>query len=154
MKKLIALAFFALAAACGPAQAPQQTPPTAQALPEGLEVREPWAAPTPGGVDVSAGYLTIANGGSADTLVAVSSPRAASVMIHEMSMDGAIMRMRGVEGGLVVPAQSVVALAPGGIHLMFMGVSAPFLEGEEIPVTLTFENAGVREVILPVRAGR
>lgn len=153
MKKLIALGALALAAACGPAQTPQQPPASAQALPEGLAVRDPWAAPTPGGVDVAAGYITIANGGPADTLVAVASPRAASVMIHEMSMDGAIMRMRAVEGGLAIPPQSAVTLAPGGGHLMFMGVSQPFVEGEEIPVTLTFSHAGVREVMLPVRAG-
>ncbi len=153
--KHIALTLLALIAACGAQPEKPGAPPTAAvALPSGLEVREPWAAPTPGGVDVSAGYFTIANGGPADTLVAVSSPRAASVMIHEMSMDGGIMRMRNVEGGLAIPAQGVATLAPGGGHLMFMGVSQPFVEGEEIPVTLTFANAGVREVNLPVRTGR
>ena len=69
-------------------------------------------------------------------------------------MDGAVMRMRSVEGGLAIPAQDVVTLAPSGGHLMFMGVSQPFVEGEEIPVTLTFAGAGVRDVMLPVRAAR
>ncbi len=153
MKNLIACALLAFASACGPAQAPR-TQPAAQVLPEGLEVRDAWAAATPGGVDVAAGYLSIANGGPADSLLSVSSPRAASVTIHEMSMNGDIMRMRNVEGGLAIPAQRMVTLAPGGGHLMFVGVSAPFVVSEEIPVTLTFANAGVREVMFPVRAGR
>jgi copper(I)-binding protein len=157
MKKLIALALIALAA-CGAPPAPEQTeaPSATVALPqgletEGLEIRDAWASPTPGGVDVSAGYLTIANGGPADRLVSVSSPRAARVMIHEMSMDGNMMRMREVSGGLDVPAGSAVSFGPGGLHLMFTGVTQPFAVGEEIPVTLTFENAGVREIMLSVR---
>lgn len=154
MKKLFALALLAAAAACGSPQTPE-TPENSSAaadLPQGLEIRDPWAAPTPGGVDVSAGYLSIANGGAADRLVSVSSPRAGRVEVHEMRMDGDVMIMRQVEGGLAIPASETVTLAPGGLHLMFMGVTQPFAAGEEIPVTLTFENAGVRELALPVRA--
>jgi hypothetical protein len=151
MKKLIALALLACAAACG---APQ-SPPAQQEAPTGaLEVREAWAAATPGGAQVAAGYLTIVNGTSADDrLVSATSPRAASVEVHEMSMDGDLMRMRAVEGGLAIPAGQSVALAPGGLHIMFMGVTAPFVEGEEIPITLTFETAGAFEINLPVSAG-
>lgn len=147
MKNLIALAFLVLAAACG-------APQTEKIEPTGvLEVRDAWASPTPGGVDIAAGYLTIANGTDADDrLLAASSPRAASVEIHEMEMDGAVMRMRPVEA-LVVPAGGEVTLGSGGAHLMFMGLSQPFAEGEEIAVQLTFESAGVVDVILPVRAG-
>lgn len=101
---------------------------------------------------MSAGYLTIVNGAeAADTLVSATSPRAASVEVHEMSMDGAVMRMRQVTGGLAIPSGGEVSLAPGGNHLMFMGVTQPFAEGESIPVTLTFANAGAVEVQLPVQ---
>jgi copper(I)-binding protein len=82
----------------------------------------------------------------------VSSPRAVSVEMHEMSMDGDVMRMRAVEG-VAIPAGGSVAFGPSGLHLMFTGVTAPFLEGEEIPVTLTFETAGAFEILLPVHAG-
>jgi hypothetical protein len=146
---LVATLFFA---ACG--RTTLSSPDGSHEVAAGIEIVNPWAAPTPGGVDVSAGYLIVRNGGAeADTLNAVSSPRAASVEIHEMSMDGAIMRMRAVEGGLAIPAHGEVTLEPGGYHLMFMGVTQPFAEGEEIPVTLTFEHAGVIEVTLPVGAG-
>lgn len=146
MNKLIALAFFAFAAAC---TAPAPTP--AQGA---LEVRGAWAAPSPGGVDVAAGYVTIVNGtGADDRLIAVSSPRAASVEVHEMSMDGDVMRMRAVEGGLPLPAGETVELAPGGLHLMFVGVTQAFTEGEGIPVTLTFASGGAIETTFPVQAG-
>ncbi len=152
MKKLFAALALAFTAACG---APQTAPADQAEAPAGaIEIREAWAAATPGGADVAAGYLTIANGTAADDrLVSATSPRATSVEIHEMSMENDVMRMRAVEGGLLVPAGESVALAPGGLHVMFMGLSAPFVEGEEIPVTLTFETAGAFEIMLPVRAG-
>lgn len=148
MKKPLILALFAFAAACG---APQTAPPQTQVAT--LEVRDAWVSPTPGGVDVAAGYLTIINGADAEeTLVSASSPRAGAVTIHEMKMDGDVMRMRELESGLAIPRGETILFQASGLHLMFTGVAAPFVEGEEIPVTLTFEHAGVREITLPVRA--
>jgi periplasmic copper chaperone A len=146
MRMVFALcALFALAACGAP---PSPTEPSG-----GVEISAAWAAPTPGGVDVSAGYLTIANSTAEnDRLVAAASPRAERVEIHEMAMDGAVMRMRRAEA-LDIPAGEQVALAPGGLHLMFFGVTQPFAEGEEIPVTLTFERAGAVDVTLPVQRG-
>ena len=151
MKKLIALAVLAFAAACG---APQPAPPqSAQPAVTTLEVRDGWAGPTPRGVDIAAGYLTIINGTDGEErVISISSPRAASVGIHEMSMDGSVMRMRAVEGGLTIPRGETAFFQPSGLHLMFTGVTAPFAEGEEIPVTLTFEHAGARNITLTVRS--
>jgi copper(I)-binding protein len=139
-----------IAGACG---APHGEGPSApERTTAALEVRDGWAAPTPGGVDVSAGYLTIVNAaGREDRLLGATSPRAARVEVHEMSMDGGVMRMRAVEGGLVIPAGATVMLGPGGQHLMFYGVSQPFAAGERIPVTLRFAQAGDVAVELPVR---
>lgn len=146
MNRLLAACAALVLAACG---APTEAPSPAASI----EVSGAWAAPTPGGVNISAGYLTIANSSAADDrLVAAASPHAERVEIHEMAMDGAVMRMRQVEG-LDVPAGQQVALAPGGLHLMFFGVAQPFAEGEEIPVTLTFERAGAVDVTLPVQRG-
>ena len=142
-----------IVAACGAPQHHEAASPRAPSATEALEVRDGWAAPTPGGVQVAAGYVTIVNGASTDDrLLSASSPRAAHVDVHEMSMDGAIMRMRPVAGGLAIPAGATVTLSPGGgLHLMFMGVTQPFVEGETIPVTLTFEHAGDVAVELRVR---
>jgi copper(I)-binding protein len=65
-------------------------------------------------------------------------------------MDGTVMRMRPVQS-LAIPAGHQIALSPGGQHLMLFGLDAPFTEGEEIAVQLTFETAGVVEILLPVR---
>lgn len=117
-----------------------------------VRVENAWAAPTPGGVEVSAGYVTIVNSGASDDrLVSITTPRAERAEVHEMSMDGGVMRMRALEGGLVIPAGGRVTLGPGGQHLMFYGVTQPFTEGETIPVTLTFEHAGALRAELPVR---
>ena len=152
MKKLLSVALLALSAACSPPSAPRAA--EQEVLSGALEVRDAWAAATPGGAEVAAGYLTIVNGApAADRLVSASSPRAARVEIHEMRMDGDVMRMRAMTDGLALASGARAELAPGGAHLMFMDISAPFLEGESVPVTLVFENSGALELMLPVRAG-
>jgi copper(I)-binding protein len=150
-KLAAALALFAAAVLTGCSPAPLEQPAENAAAAPALEVSQPWAAVTPAGVSVAAGYLSIVNNTDVDdTLVSVTSPRAPSVEVHEMAMEGAVMRMRRVER-LAAPAHQTVALAPGGYHLMFMDIAAPFVAGESVPVTLTFENAGAIEVELPVR---
>lgn len=117
-----------------------------------LSIEQPWAAPTPAGVDVSAGYLVIHNRTSSDDrLLGVTSPRAERVEVHEMTMDGAVMQMRPVESPTIAAGQSLT-FGPGGMHLMFNGVAEPFAEGQQIPIQLTFEHAGAIDVTLPVRA--
>jgi copper(I)-binding protein len=137
MKTAIFAALLLAVAACGsPAR--------------GLHVEDGWASPTPGGVDVSAGYLTIVNDTHvADRLLSASTPRATSADLHAMSMAGPVMQMRS-SGPIAIPAHGHVMLAPGGTHLMFNGVTQPFALGETIPVQLTFERAGVVNVELPV----
>src|SRR5262249_45638679 len=116
-----------------------------------LHIEDAWAMPTPGGVDVSAGYLTIVHGANADDqLVAAESPRADRVEVHEMTMDGSVMEMRTVTA-LPIGAHEQLTLSPGGRHLMFTGVKQPFTPGEQIPVDLTFAHAGKIHVTLDVR---
>lgn len=116
-----------------------------------LEIGHPWARATPSSAPAGGGFLTITNTGSApDRLVSARSPAAEIVQVHEMKMDGAIMRMREVEKGLEIPAGKSVTLAPGGLHLMMMGLKAPLKQGTEVPVTLVFEKAGAVEVQLSV----
>jgi copper(I)-binding protein len=144
---IVSLALFA--AACG--APPEPAAPPAEPAGPAINVTDAWATVTPGGVNVSAGYLAIANSGAeADRLTGASTPRAASVEMHTMTMNAGVMEMRQVDG-LDVPAGGAASLAPGGNHLMFIGVTQPFTEGEQIPVTLTFEHGGTVELSLPVR---
>jgi copper(I)-binding protein len=142
MRALIPLLFLIATASCN-------APSNSQA--PALAIEQAWAAPTPAGVDVSAGYLSIVNGTAAeDRLLGATSPRAERIELHEMSIDGAVMRMRGVDTLTIAPGEHV-ELGPGGMHLMFYGVTEPFTEGQDIPVQLTFETAGPVNVTLPVR---
>ena len=103
------------------------------------------------GQPVGGGYVTIENAGSGDDkLVAASSPAAGEVELHEMAMVNDVMKMRRLEGGIVLPAGKTTELKPGGYHMMFQKVKEPFKEGGKVPVTLTFEKAGKVEITLPV----
>ncbi|WP_430256602.1 copper chaperone PCu(A)C [Neorhizobium sp. DAR64872/K0K18] len=107
------------------------------------------------GQPVGGCYLVIRNTGSEnDRLVSASSPLSPAVEIHEMSMQGQIMKMRRLDGGISVPAGQTVELKPSGLHLMFTKVATPFKQGESVPLTLNFEHTGRLELSLPVEAFR
>ncbi len=98
---------------------------------------------------VAGGFFTITNNGAEDDrLVSVASDIAKETQIHEMAMEGDVMKMRQLVDGLAVPAGEAVALAPGGFHIMFMGLNTAIAEGDVVPLTLTFEKAGTVTVEL------
>ena len=87
--------------------------------------------------------MTLVNSGATpDTLLEVSTPMAATVQMHETTMNGGVMRMRELTEGIDLPAKSRVELKPGGVHLMLMQLQAPLEPGTSFPVTLRFRNAG------------
>jgi hypothetical protein len=107
------------------------------------ELEAAWARPAAlGGAD--AGYLRIDNrAGRPDLLLGAASPVAIDVSIHESRMAGPVMTMRPLKA-LVIPGGRSVTLAPGGVHLMIMGLKRPLRPGDRFPVTLTFAKAGRR----------
>lgn len=112
-----------------------------------LKIEAPWLRATPGGAKVAGGYLRITNTGrEPDRLLGGSLPMAAKAEVHEMSMEGAVMKMRPVEGGLAIGPGQTVELKPGGFHLMFMDLTGGLKEGDGVKGTLTFEKAGTVEV--------
>lgn len=117
-----------------------------------IAVTNAWARETAPAQVNGGGFLTITNKGQADRLISASSPVAPTVQLHTMSMDGGVMRMRELPDGIPVPAQSVVELKPGGMHIMFIGLKAPLKPGQSVALTLRFEKAGVVKVAMPVRA--
>lgn len=118
-----------------------------------INISLPFTRATLPNAPVGGGFLTIENEGpEADRLVSATSAVAGDTQIHEMAMEGEVMKMRELPDGLEIPAGETVVLAPGGFHIMFMGLKQPFVEGETVPVTLTFEKAGSVEVLLPVEA--
>jgi copper(I)-binding protein len=118
---------------------------------DAIVVSDAWAAATPNGASVGGGYLTIANNSdAADALIGASSPRAPRVDLHEMTMQGNIMQMRTIPR-MEIPAHSSITLASGSHHLMFNDITAPFVAGQTIPVTLRFEHHAPIDVDMPVR---
>jgi copper(I)-binding protein len=69
-----------------------------------------------------------------------------------MKMDGNVMRMRELDKGIEIPPGTSVELKPGGLHLMFTGLKAPFARDSKVPLTLVFEKAGSADVELAVEA--
>ena len=97
-----------------------------------------------------AAYVTITNqGDEADRLVAVSSPAAAMAEPHRTTMTDGVMRMEAVEA-IDLPASGTIEMAPGGLHIMLMGLKAPLKQGESLELVLTFEKAGAMTVTIPI----
>ncbi len=118
-----------------------------------IHVAQPWARATPKGASSAAGYMTVTNGGATpDRLTCVSSDAAAECQIHTMSLEGGIMKMRPVDGGLEIPPGGTVVLKPAGLHVMLVNLKHPLEPGKMAEVTLKFEKAGTVEVELPIVA--
>ena len=115
-----------------------------------IKIEQAYTRATMPGQQVAGGFMKIENkGGPVDQLVSASSPVAGEVQLHEMSMEGNVMKMRQVKD-IAVPAGGSVELKPGGLHLMFMNIKAPLSAGETVPVKLKFAKAGEVEVRMPV----
>ena len=116
-----------------------------------LSIQAPWARATPNGAKVAGGYLSITNTGTEpDKLTGASLERANRGEVHSMSMDGGVMKMAPVEGGLVIKPGETVTLKPGGYHLMFTDLKQPLMKGDTVDGTLTFETAGTVPVAFTV----
>ena len=115
-----------------------------------VSVEKPWSRATPPGAKVGAGFMQLRNAGAADRVVGASSPVAGRVEMHITVRDGDVMKMREVKA-FEVPAGGSFELKPGGAHLMFVNIKAPFKDGDKVPLTLKFERAGEVKVVLGVR---
>jgi copper(I)-binding protein len=121
-----------------------------------ITVSAAWARETAPAQQAGGGFMTINNAGNRpDRLLSATSDAADKVEIHTVSMDGGVMRMRPVAGGIATPARGKVELRPGSFHVMFLGLKAPLRRGESVPVTLRFARAGTitaRLAVLPIGA--
>jgi copper(I)-binding protein len=113
-------------------------------------VKDPWVRATVAGQKATGLFaqITSAAGGR---LVAASSPAAGIVEVHEMAMDGNVMKMRAVPA-LDLPAGKAVELRPGGYHVMLMELKQPLKAGDTVGVTLVVEGAGGKRESIEVKA--
>jgi periplasmic copper chaperone A len=107
-----------------------------------IEITNTWARPTVQGQQGGGGFVSFKNKGKTDDkLMSASSPAAARMELHTMSMEGNVMRMRQVPN-IELKAGESVELKPGGMHLMFLDITKPLEKGTKVPVTFVFEKAG------------
>ena len=116
-----------------------------------ITIGHPYARATAAGQPTGGGFMKFVNGGANDKLLSVSAEVSNSVEIHEMKMEGDVMKMRQVDG-IELPASKTVELKPGGYHVMFIGLKAPLKVGDKFPLKLKFEKAGVVTVDVNVEA--
>lgn len=117
-----------------------------------LDIAHPWSRPLPPVATTGVAYLQVTNNGAGDdVLLGASTPVADKVEIHTHIKEGELMKMRQLNE-LVIPAGGEQTLAPGGHHLMLMGLKQVPAVGERFPLTLHFKQAGDVEVEVAVDA--
>ena len=118
-----------------------------------VEVKNAWVRATVQGQKATGAFMQI-TAPAASTLVSVSTPVAGVAEVHEMKMDGDVMRMRPLTKGLELPAGKAVQLQPGGYHLMLMELKLPLQKDTTIPLTLTLRDSkgvqSTQELRVPV----
>ncbi len=119
-----------------------------------VDVQNAWARATVPGQKTSGAFMVLKSAQPL-RLIGVTSPVAGIAELHEMKLDGNVMRMRGVEA-LELPAAKAVELKPGGYHLMLMDLRQPLKSGSTIPLVLRFQGADKKiieqKLVVEVRA--
>ena len=125
-----------------------------------VEARAAWVRGTVQGQTTAGAYMELTSGQRA-SLLGAESPAARSAEIHEMKMEGNVMRMRAVPR-LELPPGKTVELKPGGYHMMLVDLKRPLRKGDLVPIRLKVELSDktiktiqvVAEVREPAATGR
>jgi periplasmic copper chaperone A len=115
-----------------------------------VEAKSVWVRATVGGQKTTGAYMVLKSGAGA-TLVGVESPAAAIVEVHEMRMDGNVMRMRAIPR-LELPAGKTIELKPGGYHVMLVDLKRPLKNGDSVPLRLKIEGKDKSVTTVEVKA--
>ena len=99
-------------------------------------------------------YFTLANSGGRDRLLSVDAEGVGKASLHETSMDGDIMRMRAIDGGIEIPARGRVRLSANGRHVMIQDLATPLAVGSSVRLKLRFQRQGLVEIAAPVSGPR
>ncbi len=114
-----------------------------------VSVQAAWARATPPGATTAVIYFS-AMSARGDTLTGASTPSAQTAGLHQELMNGDVMRMRPMPGGLALPAGQTVMLRPGGVHLMLDGLKTPLVQGGTVKLHLTFAKSAPVDLAVPV----
>ena len=148
MPALISRRLLALSGLCATLGAPSTFAQKAPAFTLGkLRIEQPWSRATPRSAPVAGGYLKITNAGdTSDKLISGETSISGKFSVHEMAMEGGVMKMRPLAQGLEIKPGASVELKPGGYHVMFEELKGGLSEGQKFKATLVFEKAGRVEV--------
>lgn len=124
------------------------SPIVACVQPAPLEVKDAWARDTIGGSANAAVYMTIRSP-TADRLIAASAPIAVNTDIMTMARGSGTMEMKYLDG-IDIPANTPVNLNSGGLHIWLANLKQPLRAGQTFPLSLKFEKAGQRQIIVTV----
>jgi copper(I)-binding protein len=113
-----------------------------------VQVKDAWARPALQGQTATGAFMSLLSSDGA-RLVGASSPVAGVVEIHEMVMEGSVMKMRAIPGLDLPPGRSV-ELKPGGYHVMLMDLKRPLKAGDRVTVELRIETREKRLVTQPI----
>jgi copper(I)-binding protein len=125
---------------------------SAPAFANGIEIHDAYAISAMPGAMTGAAFMIIHNhGGPSDRLTGVRSDAAARVELHThiQNADG-VMQMVHVEEGFALGSEGEIVMERGGNHIMFMGLTQPFVPGETVSVTLEFETAPDMTISIPI----
>ena len=109
-----------------------------------VQVRDGWVRQSVPGQSGTGAFMKL-TAKSSLRLVGASTPGAGLAEVHEMKMDGDVMKMRALDSGLALPAGQTVELKPGGYHLMLMDLKAALPKDSKLPLTLVFKDAKGQE---------
>lgn len=142
-RRLALLALLLPLAACTTDEAAptvELSEPTVTAPDEAVLVSDARVRPTRAGSANTAAYMTLRNANTTEVrLVGVRAANVEAVELHETVTDGSVARMRPVDG-VVIPSESQVDFAPGGYHVMLIGVEGDLAPGQAVPLTLVFAD--------------
>jgi copper(I)-binding protein len=147
---LLVVLLIVIVAACGSGSS--ATTGASGAASGSLTVTGAWVRTAPTGADTAA-YFTIVNGtAAADSLVGVSTTISRSAGLHQTTTDPSGITGMQMTQQVDVPAGATVPFAPGGYHVMLVGVVSELKAGDQVVLQLAFEKAGIVKVIAEVRA--
>jgi hypothetical protein len=151
---------LAVLLACSPTEPtvdPAPTPdpaeaPAAAPMADQVTVASPRARAMPPGTPNSGAFMTFHNGGTAEAkVVSARADVSKTVELHTHVMEDGMMRMRQIPE-IVLPPGEDVELKPGGLHVMFIGLTGSLEEGRTFPLTLVFSDGSEQVVQVPVKA--
>jgi copper(I)-binding protein len=119
----------------------------------GIEVTQAWSRPAAAGTN-GAGFMVLTNHGkTADTLISVETKAATQVQMHQTSMSNGIMSMKRLDTGLALGPGQTVTFAPGGYHLMLIGLTSASKAGDKLAATLVFSSGARIKTAFVVGSG-